>query len=402
MTKILVVDDEPGIRLAAKSILERQGWSVVAASRGEEALSAIEEQPDVDVVLLDLMMPGIDGYEVLRVLKSSPETAEISVIALTALDATEEKVRAFAGGVSDYIGKPFDREELVARVETQVKIAHTTRQLREARDGLERRVEERTMELAKANETLQVEVAERKRTEEMLARYAEELKRSNTELEQFAYIASHDLQEPLRMVKSYLKLLEKRYKGKLDSDADDFIYFAVDGATRMQSLIEGLLAYSRVSTRGGDFEPVNCEVVLDHALRNLVIAVEDSGAEVTHDPLPQVSADELQLGQLFQNLVGNAIKFHGADPPRVHISAEDRSGEWVFSVSDNGIGFDPEQTERAFSIFQRLHTGDRQYEGSGIGLALCRRIVERHGGRIWAESEPGEGSVFHFALPGAR
>jgi light-regulated signal transduction histidine kinase (bacteriophytochrome) len=263
---------------------------------------------------------------------------------------------------------------------------------------LERRVEERTAELERTNEALQVEIAERKRTEEMLARYAEELKRSNTELEQFAYIASHDLQEPLRMVTSYLKLLERRYKGQLDSDADDFIYYAVDGASRMQSLIEGLLAYSRVSTRGGEFEAVRCEEVFDQALRNLVIAVEDSGAEVTHDPLPEVSADELQLGQLFQNLIGNAIKFHGADPPRIHVTAEEGDGEWVFSVSDNGIGFDPEQAERAFAIFQRLHH-EEKYSGSGIGLALCKRIVERHGGRIWAESQPGGGSVFYFALP---
>ena len=244
------------------------------------------------------------------------------------------------------------------------------------------------------------DITERKKTEEMLARYAAELTRSNEDLEQFAYVASHDLQEPLRMVGSYVQLLQKRYEGQLDSDADDFIHYAVDGVTRMQALINGLLAYSRVTTRGKEFEPVDCKAVLDRVLANLQMAVEDSGAVVTYDPLPKVMADELQLSQVFQNLIGNALKFRGEGAPRVHVSAERQANEWVFSVRDNGIGFEQQYAERVFAIFKRLHR-DEQYPGTGIGLSLCKKIVERHGGCIWVESEVGHGTTFHFTVPAA-
>ena len=225
-----------------------------------------------------------------------------------------------------------------------------------------------------------------------------ELERSNKELEQFAYIASHDLQEPLRMISSYLKLLERRYKDKLDSDANEFIDFAVDGAKRMQQLINDLLLYSRVGTRGKAFETTESEKVLNEALSNLKLMIEDSGAKITHDSLPLLKADDVQLGQLFQNLLGNAIKFQGEQPPEVHISADKKNHEWVFSISDNGIGMDAKDTERAFMVFQRLHTRDK-YPGTGIGLAVCKRIIERHQGRIWFESKPGAGTTFYFTLP---
>ena len=225
-----------------------------------------------------------------------------------------------------------------------------------------------------------------------------ELARSNADLQQFAYVASHDLQEPLRMIASYTQLLARRYKGKLDADADDFIGYAVDGATRMQRLINDLLTYSRVTTQGKSFERVDCNQILEGVLTNLRLAVEENRAVVTHDALPVVTADGGQLGQLFQNLIGNAIKFHGEEPPRVHVSVELRNNEWQFAVRDNGIGIDPRYAERIFVIFQRLHNRE-DYPGTGIGLALCKKIVERHGGRIWVESPIGRGAVFCFTLP---
>jgi len=253
------------------------------------------------------------------------------------------------------------------------------------------------------------DVTARKLAEEALETAAAELARSNKELEQFAYVASHDLQEPLRMVTSYTQLISRRYNDHLDDDAKDFMRFAVDGAMRMQKLIQGLLEYSRVGTRGKHFEQVDCNAVLDAALANLVISREESKANITRDTLPLINGDAVQLTQLFQNLIGNAIKFRGAIPPHCHVSAK-RSArtdaatptftphEWIFSVRDNGIGIEPQYFERIFVIFQRLHTQE-QYAGTGIGLAICKKIVERHGGRIWLESKPGEGTTFYFAFP---
>ncbi|MGD9787271.1 MAG: ATP-binding protein [Sulfuricellaceae bacterium] len=243
-----------------------------------------------------------------------------------------------------------------------------------------------------------LDISERKRAEELLAKKIDELTRSNAELERFAYVASHDLQEPLRMVASYVQLLAKRYRGRLDADADDFIHYAVDGATRMQQLINDLLAYSRVGTRGKEFSPTDCNRVVEDALFNLSRAIADSGAEITSDKLPNVMADRGQLVQLFQNLIANGIKFHGEAKPDIHIGVSLAGGEWRFTVRDNGIGIAPEHRDRLFQIFQRLHSRE-EYPGTGIGLSICKRIVERHGGRIGVDSEPGKGSTFWFTLP---
>lgn len=243
-----------------------------------------------------------------------------------------------------------------------------------------------------------IDVSDRLEAQRLLERQAEELKRSNAELEEFAYIASHDLQEPLRMVASFTELLAERYGGRLDEKADKYIHYAVDGARRMQMLIRDLLAYSRVGTQGKSVRPTDAHAVLLRVVAQMKLSIEQSAAEITLEQLPTVPADEVQLERLFQNLLGNALKFRSADPPRVHVRADLEGESWAFSVADNGIGISPGEGERIFQMFQRVHERGR-YEGSGIGLAIAKRIVERHGGRIWFESEPGKGTTFLFTLP---
>ena len=241
-------------------------------------------------------------------------------------------------------------------------------------------------------------ITAQKHAEEQLGQKARDLARSNAELQQFAYISSHDLQEPLRMVTGFLELLQRRYQDRLDDDATEFIGFAVDGARRMKQLINDLLAYSRIGTQERTTNSISCGGALSVALRNLEMAVSENGAQVTHGHLPRVAADTTQLTQLFQNLIGNAIKYRGPDPPRIHIEAVAADDELVFSVKDNGLGIEPQYHDRIFNVFERLHTRD-EYPGTGIGLAICKKILDYHGGRIWLESEPGNGSTFFFSLP---
>jgi len=248
-----------------------------------------------------------------------------------------------------------------------------------------------------ANRELENHILQRKRAEVELAGKAAELERSNAELEQFAYVASHDLQEPLRMVASFTQLLAQKYQGKLDADADEFIGYALDGSLRMQQRIKDLLAYSRVRTQGKEFRPTDCTAVLNQVLADLKVAVEETQATVSSDSLPTVMADSTQLAQLFQNLIGNALKFR-AGAPRIHVSCQGNGYEWTFSVRDNGIGIEPQYAERIFVIFQRLH-GPSEHPGTGIGLSICKKIVERHKGRIWVDSEPNHGAIFYFTIP---
>ncbi|MDA0322639.1 MAG: ATP-binding protein [Verrucomicrobia bacterium] len=237
-----------------------------------------------------------------------------------------------------------------------------------------------------------------KEAEEDLRLRSAELKRSNLELEKFAHAASHDLQEPLRMVAGYMQLLQRRYENELDDKAREFIGFAVDGASRMQKMIEALLEYSRVGTRGGPLGSAICDAAVASAVRNLDGAIAESDAQITRDPLPIIAGNETQIAQLFQNLISNALKFRRDPPPRVHIDAVQNDGYWIFTVEDNGLGVPPAQTERIFDVFHRLH-GRGEYDGTGIGLAICKKIVERHGGKIWVESEEGKGSRLRFTIP---
>lgn len=312
-----------------------------------------------------------------------------------------------AAGPSEKDGAAFD-----FLAETLSPFEMIQRGYRDAVASLRRRADE----LDATNLKLQGEVSERRKAEQNLKELNESLEqkvrertaeaeerskdldRSNSELRQFAYVVSHDLQEPLRMVKSFLQMLQDRYGQKLDAQADEFIGYAVDGASRMHRLIIDLLEYSRVGTTEKAFEKADLSAALKDALSNLKLAVEENGAVVTSDPLPTLWADPVQMALLFQNLVGNALKFKRELPPRIHVSAARRGKEWVLGVRDNGLGIEKNYFERIFVIFQRLHSRS-EYPGTGIGLAVCKKIVERHGGTIWVESEPGKGSTFYFTVP---
>jgi len=307
--------------------------------------------------------------------------------------------------VTDFAGHPLKiicvEQDITERKEIEYA-------LWEAKNELKSTVKRRTRELNETNERLQIELEERKITESKLKKsekdlkaLIEELKRSNEELQQFAYVSSHDLQEPLRTITSFTQLLERRYKDNLDSDADEFIEYIVEAAKRMQTLINDLLNYSRVATRGKEFELIDASKILETTISNLYAAIDENNAEINHENLPQIMADKRQMTQLFQNLIGNAIKFRKPEiPPKIHISAIENESkkEYTFSVQDNGIGIEKQYMERIFIIFQRLHTRD-EYSGTGIGLAVSKKIVERHGGKIWVESEPNVRSTFYFTIP---
>lgn len=375
---ILIVDDTTANVAVLAEHLENHGFAVMVAQDGEEGIDRARfGQPDL--ILLDVMMPGMGGFETCQRLKSYESTKDIPVIFMTALSDIADKITGYKMGAVDYITKPFHTEEVLARINT-----HLTLQ------GMRRQLEEQ-------NRQLQQEIAVRQNAEAVLAQRSQELTRSNAELEQMAYVASHDLQEPLRMVTSYLQLLVQRYGGRLDTDAHEFIGFAVDGAKRMQALIDDLLTYSRVGTKAKPLEPVDCTPVVETALRSLRMVIEESGAQIEYGTLPTVLGDAAQLAQLFQNLIANALKFRADQPPRIQIRAEREDGFWRFEVQDNGIGIAPEYFDRIFVMFQRLHSRST-YPGTGIGLAICKKIVERHGGRIWVESEPGQGALFKFTL----
>ncbi len=274
--------------------------------------------------------------------------------------------------------------------------------LQQAHDELEARVQERTAELAQANRNLQLEITERKRAEAGLARTVVELKQSNADLEQFAYSASHDLQEPLRMIAIYSQMLQRKLGGQLGGSGDDYIGHIVTGVRRMDQLLADLRAFIHASTTGKEpAQDVDAEHALHRALTTLTAAIESSGASIVHGPLPCVRIHEFQLQQLFQNLLGNAIRYRSHQPPQIHVTAERHGDELTFSIRDNGIGIDPEYRDQIFGMFKRLHSSD-DYPGTGMGLAICKRIVERAGGRIWVESQPGQGSTFLFTLPASK
>jgi PAS domain S-box-containing protein len=367
-----------------------------AALRGsEEGLRMAIEAAEIGTWFWDIQRDEIVTSEKFRGLLGLSSAAKLTSQVL--IDATHpDDRRRLDQNIKSTreLGLPYDIEYRVVWPDSSV---HWLASKGSAHRGPEGAVVDIQGVMMDISERMQAQEA--LRHQEALERRAAELNRSNDDLQQFAYVAAHDLQEPLRMVANYTQLLAKRYAGRLDADADEFIGYAVDGALRMKILIADLLAYCRVGTTGIELSETSSAAALERALSNLQVTIEESGGKVTHDPLPIVVADGAQLVQLFQNIVGNAIKYRGAEPPRVHVCAKKSAAkEWIFSIRDNGLGMEPKYFEKIFAMFQRLH-GRSEFSGTGIGLALCKKIAERHGGRIWVESEPEKGSTFFFSLP---
>ncbi|MBI3550687.1 MAG: response regulator [Elusimicrobia bacterium] len=361
LPRVLVAEDNSELALYISDLLG--GFCQTRIARdGEEALELVKSWAPI-LVLSDVMMPRRDGLSLCRAIKADPATLSIPVVLLTALTYRDAMLQGWEAGADEYIYKPFHPKEMVTRIRAMV-----------------------------AN------IQERRRIEGALEAKARALARSNADLEQFAYAASHDLQEPLRKVTNFTELLKERYQGRLDADADRFIGYAVDGAHRMMTLIDSLLEYSRVGNAERRTEPTDLVAMLKRVVADLELRVKDSGARVTWDPLPTVSVDPLQMSLVLQNLIGNALKFRGEQAPVIHVSAERWEDGWLLRVRDNGIGIDPKHASQLFTMFRRLHSR-RAYPGTGIGLAISKKIIERHGGRIWVESSPGAGATFCLTLP---
>jgi two-component system, sensor histidine kinase and response regulator len=362
---ILMVEDTAADSELILRHLRRAGFEITGdvVQTAQQFRERLRPTPP-DVVLADYNLGQWRGMETLDILRE--ENLDVPLILVSGALGDVTAVECIKQGATDYVLK-----DALTRLPVSIRRALQEKQLRE----------------------------DRRRAEGELAKKVEELARSNMELEQFAYVASHDLQEPLRMVAAYTQLLAERYHGKLDEQADKYIHYAVDGALRMQALIQDLLAFSRAGRPDMAMEPADCNLLVQEALKNLEVAVRESGATVNFECLPIITGNRAQLRQVFQNLIGNAIKFRGSRPPRVEIRSEQEDADWLFSVSDNGIGIGPEHTNSIFVVFQRLHTRG-EYPGNGIGLSICKKIIERHGGRIWVESHEGHGATFKFTLPG--
>lgn len=392
---VLIVDDQPNNLRLLSTTLSEAGYKVRNAISAKMALMGIEKALP-QLILLDIMMPQMDGYQLCQHLKSDERTQHIPVIFLSALDNEWDKVKAFEVGGSDYITKPFHVQEVLSRVKNQLTLVCQQQQ-----------IVEQNWQLQQQNQQLQ--------------QLNGELIRSNQDLEEFARIASHDLRSPLQTMKAFGQLFCQKYQGLLDDKADHYMKRILEAGDRMEKLIQDLLNYSRVETHRAEFEPTDCNQVIESVLANLDSVIQQRGAVITCEHLPIVMADGIQLVQLFQNLIGNALKFCSPEvAPEIKIAAELRQksspssyesaivppippeptefNEWVFRVQDNGIGIESAYFERIFKVFQRLHTSE-EYPGTGIGLSICQKIVEHHGGQIWVESSLGVGTTFYFTIP---
>jgi signal transduction histidine kinase len=383
---LLVVDDDVLARQTMDVFLTREGYKVRCAPNGEIALKlAGEDSPEL--ILLDIRMPDMDGFEVCRRLKENPQTGNIPVIFISGLEEVADKVKGFEAGGVDYITKSFQREEALARVETHLALRRLQKQIETQNVQLQQEIaKSKSAEEALADRTIQLE------------RINRELVALNAELDDFTNMASHDMQEPLRTLMAFSDLLRKDLGDSLSGQAAKDLTFITDAANRMQALIQDLLALSRAGRAPQKKEKVSLRECADLALEALAMRVKETGAQIMRDKLPDVWGDSTLLTQLYQNLIGNALKFSGDQRPIIHLTFEEREGTQVFGVKDNGIGIEPNYAREVFKPFRRLH-GRAEYEGSGVGLAICRKIVGRHGGKIWVESEPGKGAHFRFTFP---
>lgn len=416
---ILLVDDEPANLLALEAVLESLGQNLVKAGSGEEALRHIIKT-DFAVILLDVMMPGMNGFETASLIRQRDSNRHTPIIFLTAMEKTEtEMFRGYSLGAIDYLVKPFVPAVLRSKVSVLIDIYRKNEEVKQLNHKLSNRageLETLSLNLKEENEKRQQSENELHLSQEVLknlntnleARIVDrtavieerslQLTRTNAELEQFVYSASHDLQEPLRTMTSFLQLLERRNPDKLDAESKQFIQFAINCSENMRNLINGLLEYSQVTLKEKTFKNVDCHLVVRRILDQLNAAITQSGAKVEILPLPVVYGEGVLLGQLFQNLIGNALKFCKDRPPVIQVGAEKRESEWMFWVQDNGIGIETRFFQQIFRLFQRLH-GREEYQGAGLGLAVCHKTVELHGGKIWCESEFGKGSRFCFTIP---
>jgi light-regulated signal transduction histidine kinase (bacteriophytochrome) len=365
--EILIVDDQPNNLRLLSTLLSTQGYSVRKAINGQMALlSVLTAIPDL--ILLDIRMPDMDGYEVCLELKSNPNTQHIPIIFISALDEVLDKVKAFSIGAVDYITKPFQSAEVLARVENQLNIQR-----------LQKELSQRNGELESLNQ---------------------DLLRSNRELEQFSYMVSHDLQQPLQSVTGFVRLINFKYQDSLPRDVQEYLKRIENAGNRMQKLIQALLDYARIDQEELSFKAVDCNQVLKQVQENLFQAINERGVELVYQNLPKIIGNEFLLIQLFQNLLSNGIKFIAPETkPRLQILAHPSENYWIFEVKDNGIGIKQENLEQIFDAFRRLHS-NVEYSGNGIGLATCKKIVALHGGKIWVESIFGQGTTFYFTLKG--
>ena len=394
--KVLIVDDNSDNLKVLYTYLKSAGFEVLAADNGLAGIEVVKHsQPEL--ILLDVMMPEMNGFEVCRCLKADATTEHIPIIFLTALSEVVEKLTGFQVGGIDYITQPVEYEEVVARVRTHLVLARTRQKLFQQTQKLQAEIDRRKQienELTRSRQLLQ---QSNENLEQTVANRTAELATSNKDLEHFAYIASHDLRQPIRKIRMCTEYLAEDYQDCFDQQAREYINYITKSTDRMYLLIDDLLSYSRIAKHERTLVDVDLESIVRDTLEDLSLSIEEKQATVNYKNLPTVLANPREMGQLFQNLISNSLKFTGDRPPEITIDAVEQEDKWTIGVKDNGIGIEPQFSEKIFQMFQRLH-GNYEYEGTGIGLAICQKVVNSYGGKMWVESQLNEGATFYFTL----